>query len=76
MAKINITTNRTDEVSVSKDHFWIPIDPNDPETPYGQKCLLIREDAGVGYVGILTRKDTFVTHYFPYPSFKKDKHLF
>ena len=57
---------------VNDQYFYRRIDHNDPKTPYGLKCILANENAGVMYEGVLSRNDRFSTHYFPAPVFERN----
>lgn len=60
------------KVLVNDENFYRRINHNDPKMPYGLRCLLINEDAGAMYDGVLKRNDKFATHYFPAPVFKRN----
>ena len=62
-----INNDRTAAVSLNTE--WIPIDEH---TPRGVKLQLINKTAGVAQYGRLTSGDTFYTHWYPAPKFKKD----
>lgn len=55
------------DVLVNDQNFFIEITD---KAPFGLKCILINRPAGVAYMGVLKKKDTFPTHYAPYPTFK------
>ena len=67
---MNIRPSTDRSTVVNLDTKWIPIDAN---TPRGTKLQLINIAAGVAHYGQLQAGDTFYTHWFPLPTFDKDK---
>ena len=57
---------------VTDEYFWRRINES---SPFGMKCLLINEQAGSWFPGILSRNDKFSTHYAPAPKFHPDDKL-
>ena len=54
---------------VAPSHHWIAIDKH---TPRGASMWLINKNAGVAQKGVYTNGETFFTHWFPLPTFRKN----
>lgn len=67
MTSYKLNADKT--AAVSLEAFWIPVGP---DTPRGVSMLLINEHAGVLLKGQYDPSNTFATHWFPNPKFKKD----
>lgn len=72
MSSQTMNKNRDSKVLVTDAYYYIPL--NDPSASefYGSKCILINQDAGVGYFGVLNPKDPFATHFAPLPKFRPE----
>lgn len=56
--------------TVSNETFWKPVDAN---TPRGTKVWLINKSSGSATTGQYTGPDSWFTHWFPLPRFRKDE---
>ena len=56
------------KAAVALDVYWLPVGQ---DTPRGVGLWLINEASGVSLKGQYNPSDTFPTHWFPNPKFKK-----